>query len=350
MTDSPTPASGRSLGRTLKLTFQALGFAVGIALLWWCVHEAMKNRDALKRLADATPGQIAALIGATLIVIFASGAAFRETLYPVRRLPMLEVQATNVIACLLALLPFKLSIFFRVLVHNRRDHVPLFTIAAWFGAVSVVILCVLAPMLGAGIWRGRADALWFFGAGGGMLATLLTVLLFARWVAKPSGWAWAHSMYAKLPLPATLRPGSTAASMFFEKSHEGVRMLASPRVVFGCAGLRLLDFAAQAARIAIAAAIVGQPMQWDQALLAGSIFFLITAAAPTGALGAREGGTAWLIGAILPHLDTEKFLVVVLTVSGTEAVVLIVGSLIGLAYLRPDRLKRANARVTQPLS
>ena len=191
MTDSPTspgtPASGRSIGRTLKLTFQVFGFAIGIALLWWCVHEAMKNRDALKRLADATPGQIASLIGATLIVIFASGAAFRETLYPVRRLPMLEVQATNVVACLLALLPFKLSIFFRVLIHNRRDHVPLFTIAAWFGAVSVVILCVLVPMLGAGIWRGRADALWFFGAGGGMLATLLTVLLVARWVAKPRG-------------------------------------------------------------------------------------------------------------------------------------------------------------------
>ncbi len=348
MTDStptispgPSPqAEGRSIGRMLKLIAQILGFAVGIALLWWCVHEAMKNRDALKRLADATPGQIASLIGATLLVVFASGAAFRETLYPVRKLPMLEVQATNVIACLLALLPFKLSVFFRVLVHNRRDGVPVLTIGAWFSAVGVVILCVLAPMLGAGIWRGQADTLWFIAAGGGMLALLLAVLFTARSLATPNGWAWAQRFYAKLPLPRVLRPGSVAATHLFDKGHEGVRMLASPRVIFGCAGFRLLDFAAQAARIAIAAAIVGQEIQWDQALLAGSIFFLITAAAPSGALGAREGGTAWLIGAILPHLDKEKFLVVVLTVSGTEAVVLIVGSLVGMAYLRPDRFIR----------
>jgi hypothetical protein len=85
---------------------------------------------------------------------------------------------------------------------------------------------------------------------------------------------------------------------------------------------------------------VGQAISWDQALLAGSIFFLITAAAPSGALGAREGGTAWLIHAILPTLEMKDFLVVVLVVSGTEAVVLIAGSLIGLAYLRPDRLMR----------
>jgi hypothetical protein len=70
-------------------------------------------------------------------------------------------------------------------------------------------------------------------------------------------------------------------------------------------------------------------------------FFLITAAAPSGALGAREGGTAWIIGAVLPNLDRELFTVVVLVVSGTESAVLLVGSMIGLLYLRPDRLLRA---------
>jgi hypothetical protein len=328
------------MGSIAKTIAQIVGFLIGIGLLGWCVTVALKKRESLAKLADATPGQIAALIGVTIVVVLASGAAFRETLRPIKKLPMLEVQAVNFIACLFALLPFKLSVVFRVLVHNRRDGVPLLTIGAWFGAVGVVILCVLAPMLGAGIWRGSADTIWFITAGGGMLGCLLAVLLVARALATERGWAWAQRVYAKLPLPAKLRHGSIAATMLFEKSHEGVRMLASPRVIFGCAALRLLDFAAQAGRIWIAAAIVGQTIQWDQALLAGSIFFLITAAAPSGALGAREGGTAWIIGAVLPHLDREQFMVVVLVVSGTETVVLLVGSMVGLAYLGPGRLVR----------
>lgn len=342
---SPTPtevaAPRHRIGPALKMIAQVLGFIVGIALLGWCVNIALKNREALKRLGDATPGEIAALIGATIVVIITSGAAFRETLRPIKKLPMLEVQAANVIACLLALLPFKLSVFFRVLVHNRRDRIPLFTIGAWFACVGVVILCVLGPMLFAGIWRRSADTLWFITAGGGILLCLCTVLFVSRSLATERGWAWAQRFYSKFPVPAKLRLGSLAATMLFEKAHEGVRMLGNPRVVFGCAGLRLLDFAAQAARIAIAAAIVGQSLHWEQALLAGSIFFLITAAAPSGALGAREGGTAWIIGAVLPNLDRQLFTVVVLVVSGTEAAVLLVGSMIGLLYLRPDRLLRA---------
>lgn len=342
----PTPSeaaiSRRRLGPALKMLAQVVGFIVGIALLGWCVNVALKNREALRRLGDATPGEIAALIGATVVVIISSGAVFRETLRPIRKLPMLEVQAANVIACLLALLPFKLSVFFRVLVHNRRDRVPLFTIGAWFGCVGVVILCVLGPMLLAGIWRRSADTLWFITAGGGSLLCLCAVLFTARALDHEKGWAWAQWLYGKFPLPSKLRPGSLAANMLFEKAHEGVRMLGSPRVVFGCAGLRLLDFAAQAARIAIAAAIVGQSLHWEQALLAGSIFFLITAAAPSGALGAREGGTTWIMSAVLPTVELKDFMVVVLVVSGTEAAVLLVGSMIGLVYLRPDRLMRAS--------
>ncbi len=337
--NGPGAPSGGGRG-VVKIVLQVLGFAVGIGLLAWCVHSALQDREGLTRLGSATMGQIGALVGLTIVIVVASGAVFRETLVPIRKLPIVESQATNCIACLLVLVPFKLSALFRVLVHNRRDGVPLLTIGAWFGAVGVVILCVLVPTLAAGAWRGRADAAWFTTAGGGMLACLLIVLITGRVFATPGGWAWAQRMYGRLPLPAKLRPGSTLATVLFEKAHEGVRMLASPRVVFGCAALRLIDFAAQAGRIAVAAAIVGQELNWEHALLAGTIFFLITAAAPSGALGAREGGTAMLIGAILPGLDFTHFKVVVLTVSATEAAVLLVGSVASMAYLRPDRLLR----------
>ncbi|HMN41912.1 MAG TPA: lysylphosphatidylglycerol synthase domain-containing protein [Phycisphaerales bacterium] len=338
----PTPSPPHRTRAVAKAVLQILGFVIGIAILGWCVSTALKpgNREALTRLHEASFGQIAALIGLTIVIIVASGAVFRETLVPIKRLSILPAQATNTIACLLVLAPFKLSVLFRVLVHNRRDGVPLLTIGAWFGAVGVVILCVLLPMMGGAAMRGRADTAWFIIAGGGMLACLLLVLLVARALATPRGWDWAQRLYARFPLPARLRPGSIAATVLFEKAHEGVRMLASPRVVFGCAALRLIDFAAQAGRIAIAAAIIGVPLEWDRALLAGLVFFLITAAAPSGALGAREGGTAWLIGVVLAGVDRDRFLLVVLTVSATEAAVLLIGSAISLAYLRPDRLLR----------
>lgn len=324
----------------LKLVLQVLGFCIGIGLLVWCVHGALQNPEGFRKLGQATPGHVALLVGFTLVIIVTSGTIFRETLRPIRKLPMLEVQATNFIACLLVLAPFKLSVFFRILVHNRRDKVPLLTIGAWFAAVAVVILCVLVPTLGAGVWRGRADVLWFATAGGGSFVLLTTLLLIARFFATDRGWEWLKRLYARIPMPARLRAGSVAANALLEKAHEGVRMLASLRVVYGCALLRMVDFAAQAGRIAVAAAIVGQPISWESALLAGTIFFLITAAAPSGAIGTREGGTAWLITAVLPGIDEGLFKVVVIAVSATEAVVLLVGTVASIAYLRPDRLLR----------
>jgi hypothetical protein len=329
-----------------KAVLQVLGFIIGVALLAWCVHSALKNPDGFRKLREATAGQIAALAGLSAIVVLASGEVFRQTVRPIKTIPFLPAQATNVIACLLVLVPFKLSVFFRIFVHNRRDHIPLLTIGAWFASVAVVILCVLGPILGATAIRGRADTLWFVIAVGGMLACLIGLWLVARTFATERGWAWAKGVYARLPLPVRLRPGSVAGTLILEKGHEGVRMLASPRVVFGCAFLRLIDFAAQAARISIAASIVGLPLEWDRALLAGAVFFLITAAAPSGALGAREGGTTGIIGVVLAGINRDDFAVAVLTVSAIEIMVLLVGSMIGLAYLRPDRLLRLGHKPT----
>ncbi len=345
---TPTPpipshsAPRHPLARSLKIIAQVLGFAVGIALLGWCIRIALQphNRHALARLTDASAADVALLAGLSIVVLFASGAAFRETLVPIKRLSMLEVQATNIIACLLALLPFKLSVVFRVLIHNRRDGVPILTIGAWFSAVGVVILCVLLPMLGASVWRARADTLWFVAVIGGMLLMLVAVLLTARACSTPRGVAFLQSIYAKLPLPRSLRPGSPFTIAVFDKAHEGVRMLASPRVVFGCALLRVMDFAAQAGRIAVAAHILGVPLHWDHALLAGSAFFLIGAAAPSGALGVREAGTAKLIAYVLPGVDLDQFTLVVLTVTAMETVVMIAGSIPAAIYLRPYRLTR----------
>ena len=117
-------------------------------------------------------------------------------------------------------------------------------------------------------------------------------------------------------------------------------MLASPSAVLTCTGLRMADIVVQAFRFMLAATILGQPLSWDQAVLAGGAYFLIGAAAPTGQLGAREAGTAGLMAMLVPYIEWQSFAPVVVVISGAEMIVLLAGSVIGAAYLRPDRLLR----------
>lgn len=114
-------------------------------------------------------------------------------------------------------------------------------------------------------------------------------------------------------------------------------MLASPRAVALAAALRLLDVAVQAARFAVAAWIVGQPLPWDQAVLAGSAYFVVGSLSPSGQLGVREGATAWLAAAVLPGIDFDGFAVVVLMVTAAEIGALLLGGAGALAFLARGR-------------
>lgn len=334
---SDAAPQGRSLGPVIKAIAQILGFVLGLGLFAWCVHIALKpgNREQLTKLIDAPLQDKLALLGLSVVVVIISSAIFQLTLRPVKKLKFLDVQATGVIACLLALLPFKLSVVFRVVVHNRRDGVPLLTIGAWFASVAAVLLAVVGPVLLVSMWRHTPDAIWLSCTLGGVLLCSGALLIASRIFLSERGWRWLMGVWGGLPLPNSLRTPALQ-----ERVHEGVRMLASPSAVLSCVGLRLMDMLVQAARFKIAAAIVGQPLGWDQAVLAGATFFLIGAVAPSGQVGAREAGTAGLLNAVLPSIDFQSFTIVVLLVSATETLVLLVGSMMGLAWLRPDRLLR----------
>jgi Lysylphosphatidylglycerol synthase TM region len=331
---APEPADARGMSPA-KLALQALGGVIGLSLLVWCVSVAFKpeNRAKLERLADAPRDQLALLVALSLIVVLVSGETFRRVLWPIRRLPFVRTHATNAIASLLALLPFKLSIVFRVIVHNRRDSVPLLTIGAWFIAVSGVILTVLAPVMLASWWRGRADAVWLFTATGGVVLSAAALLIVARFTSSDRGWSFVEHLWNTLPIPGLIR-----RTNLIHRAHEGLRMLSHPGSLTVCVGLRVLDLASQAARVYIAARIVGHDLPWDQAALAGSLYFLVGAVAPTGQLGAREGLTAGLAAALLKGQNLDQFAVIVLVVSASEMLVLLVLSVLGMPIVRPDRL------------
>jgi hypothetical protein len=327
--------------RVLRAAVQVVGFAVGLALLWWVIEGvfAPENRAQLDRLRDAPALSVAALLGLGLATLVINGAIFHIALWPVKRLRTADIQSVNAIAAVLALLPFKLSVLFRVLVHNRRDRVPLLTIAAWFAAVAACMAVSALPPLAASLWRKTLDGAWWGVALGGIAFGAIAMIALAKLLSDGPGWAWLERVIKSLPLPVAIRGSrdDNASPGMRPRVQEGLRMLAHGRAVSACIALRMLDAAVHTARFLVAASILGVDLPASKAVIAGAAFFLIGAAAPTGQLGAREAGTAGILGTLLHGVDLSQFKLVVLLVSATEATVLLVAAAAGAAWLRPWR-------------
>jgi Lysylphosphatidylglycerol synthase TM region len=324
----------------LRLALQLTGFALGIGLLVWFIRDVLRpaNRPNLERLLSASTLDVALLLGLSVLLVVISGATFRQVLRPVHRLPWWGSQATNVIACLLALLPFKVSIMFRVLMHNRRDGVPLLTIGAWFLIMSVVIMGAIAPVLVVNSVHPRVDLMWFMGAIGGVAAVYTALVASAKFAASAGGWCVVERIWHALPMPGFIR-----RSTILDRAHEGVRMAADARSLAIVAVLRFTELAIQTARVIVAARIVGQELSLDTAVLSGTVYFLIGAAAPTGQLGTREQGTSKLVASVAPGLELGPLQTIILSISLAELIVLIVGSSIGMGVLKPWRSGRTPA-------
>jgi hypothetical protein len=323
-----------------KLAVQALGFAIGLGLLVYFVRQLLRpeNAQSLERIRHISLAQGASLVGLSLAILLLSGEVFRRALSPVRTLPLLDAHATNAVATLLAQLPFKLSVVFRVLVHNRRDRVPLLTIGAWLAAVAVVILCVLGPIFLATLWRGRADGPWFALAVGGAALCVTLVLVTARLLSTPRGWALLERLYgAVVRFPARLRPGTPGGEALLGRAREGLRMLASPKAVLAGAGLRVVEMSAQAARVAVAASVLGLALSPGQCVVAGATYFFIAAAAPTGQLGTVQEGASRIVDAALSGIDLNQFRFVVLLISAADLATLLAAGTLGALWLRFTR-------------
>lgn len=342
MSTDPSPPSSPAprRGGRARLLVQVVGFAACLGLLWWVASAVLapENRAQLERLREASPAQIAGLFILGLATVVINGAIFQCALAPVRRVRTLDLQSINAIAAVLALLPFKLSMIFRVVAHNRRDRLPVLTIAAWFGAVAATMAVSVGPALAASLWRGRIDSAWWATAIGGTIILAIVTIAGARLFSDGAGWAWFERTIRRLPLPRAVRgtpDGSTPGVL--PRIHEGLRMLAHPHAVIGCVLLRIADAGIHTARFLVAAAILGVDLPADKAVIAGATFFLIGAAAPTGQVGAREAGTAGMLALLLKGVDLDQFKLVVLLVSATEATVLLFAAAAGAAWLRPWR-------------
>ncbi|MCE7972852.1 MAG: hypothetical protein DYG92_00795 [Leptolyngbya sp. PLA1] len=313
------------------MTLQALGGLVSLALLAWCVHTAWKG-GALERFRGLSGTDAWTLAALSLLSLTLNGTLFWVTLAPLKRLRWVDVLAVNAVATFLAYFPFKLSIVWRVLVHHRRDRLPVLTIGAWLIANAAVVLAVLLPPALAGLWRQRVDGPYIAAALGGILVLLLALHAVAVWFGGARGLERLRGLLGRHGWR-----GRITGSARFERLHEGLGMLAHAPTLAAAAGLRLADLLVQAVRFVVAARAIGESLPAHDAVLIAGVYFLIGVVSPSGAVGAREGGATGL-ARVLPGVNYAAFAGVALAVSAAEVVVVVISVALALLWLKPWRL------------
>lgn len=344
------PGPGRRAGR---LALQAIGFVGAIVLLGWCVREALSpgSREQIARLQEAGPWAFVSLLALSLGTLAVNGLVFWAALLPVRRLRVADVVAVNALATFLNYLPFKAGLVARLVIHRRRDRVPLTILGAWIVATVASLPVALGPLLLVALWRQGA------GTRGGEPAALdlgpvalgaalvgaaccaAGVVVVSRALAGPVGLARVRAAAGA----TRLRPlASLTRRPWFERLHAGMDMLAHPWTFGGCVALRAADVGLNAWRFVLAAGVLGMDIPWAGAVVLACVFYAVGALSPVGMLGVREGATTGLAG-LLALAGDQSFAAVALLVGGADALANLVGAALAVPWLRVDRLLRGHA-------
>lgn len=314
MSDVPT----RPKLSAMRVVVQVSGFLIGLALLGWCVKQAFspQNREQLAALKDAPAHLIALLCLANALVLFCSGLSFWIALRPLRRLNFWDMQATNAIATFLSYVPFKMGMMFRIIVHNRRDRVPVALIGAWFGAVSIIMAITILPLFLASLAAREINGKWIAIAASTGGAGFLAVCVFAWYFHGTRGMAIMRGIAERLGGWAR----RLVRTAFVRTAHGGLDILASPPRVAALVVVRLVDMGSQAARFYLAGMIVGTPIAFDACVLLASMHFVVGVMSPAGTVGTREA--AIVAAATMLGLENARAMAgVALLVLASEAVV-----------------------------
>ncbi len=331
--------------RVVRVLVQVVGFAAGLASLGWCISKAFRNDphdpvNKFERLLHAPRELLIAMFALSFATMVVNGLLFWVGLLPVRRLRATDVVATNGICSFLAYLPLKAGAIVRVIIHNRRDGVPLLTIGAWFASMGVVIAAAFGPPILGVLWLGTIDRDWLYAVGAMELAGAAATVIGARLFKGQQGidrlTSIAHAFHLR-PIKAFLRSGIWA------KLHPGFDMIASPGAVATSMVLRMVDVCIQSGRFLVAAKILGVDLPLSQAMPISLTFFMIGVVSPAGMAGLREGAATGLASVLLKKTgasedDYSSFAAIALLVTATEAIVFLASAAMGVAWLRPDRL------------
>jgi hypothetical protein len=343
LTDSPAPVPRQR--RLLRVAIQIVGFAAGLASLGWCISRAFRvdpsdpvNR--FERLLQAPRHLFIAMIALSVATMAVNGLLFWVGLWPVKRLKALDLVATNGVCSFLAYLPLKAGAIVRVLIHNRRDRVPLLTIGAWFASMGVTMAVAFGVPLLAVLLLGPINRAWIVAVVAGEIVGGAVTVGCARAFKGQRGidrlTAIADALRLK-PIRTFLRSGVWA------KLHPGFDMIASPGPVAAAIVLRLMDAAVHAGRFLVGAEILGVNLPVSQALPISLTFFVIGVISPAGLAGLREGAATGLAGVLLAKAGATEssysaIAAVALLVTATEAIAFLASAAAGFAWLRPRTL------------
>ncbi len=341
----PARTGGRhgGRGRGLRIALQALGFALGVALLWWAVASAFASpaqRAQLEKLAAMPWGRVLALIALSVATVALDGLCFRAVLRPVRTLPRVGVVAVAGVCSALSYLPFKMSLLFRVVFHKRRNGLSVLVIGSWVLATAAVLLASLVPVAVAGFVVDPGPA-WWAVAAGGTVALAWGGHLLARALARDT----ARGRIARLAGSAGVRWAERVVmGAAFARLWTGVHLLADRRAFGNAMALRTLIIVCQGVRFYLAASWLGVELRIEDALVAGSAYNLLQAVAPTGVGGLRE----WGAHGALAMLGSPGMMAVVLAVTATEAATNLALGVWGGVYVRAHTLLAPDAAPPTP--
>jgi hypothetical protein len=310
---------------------QAGGFVIGLALLAWCVWLVAGDRgrvEQVKKLAQS-PGALAGLLTLSIGVSLCTGMMFRAAVKPAVRLPVADVLAINAVSMLLNILPFKLGLVARIYLHRTRNGTPVPLILTWMAAVLCVMAIGVLPPVVATLALKRVDGAWWGAVAGGTVLLAAAAVIAGRLTGTQGFWNWVRAQGERRPRTM----GRLTGWEGFDQLRRGPEMLSSPGAVAEGVAWRSASMGLGVWRFMIAAAAVGATMTAGQCVVADSVYFAIQATAPTGALGAREGGTV----AAIASLAGESLPVVVLAVTAAETVANLLCAGAAMIYLKLTR-------------
>ncbi len=265
--DGPAKMSLRSK------VFQGIGYAVGLAILVWCVWYASSKGD-WSRVRSADPWIIAAIVAVSAASIVLNGLLFRLTLEPVRprlngeprsherALPTLRsVSAVNWVCTLANFAPLRLGMIARVTYHMRVDRLRFFEIVNWFG---LDLLTFLLPI-------------------GGVIA--------ATFLLRSFGWAWVGLAVGLTAAMTVMLWWITRLSIVPKRFRETARIIGDGRALLICLPIRCVDLALNGVRTILAAKILGLSLDYADSF-ALACTGLLASLGPLGRLGFREAGFA----------------------------------------------------------
>ena len=288
-----------------KIAVQLLGFAIGLALLAWCIKGAIE-KGGWDKLAHANPALVAAMLGCTLLSAFINGSTFWITAQALKPLRFRDMQWLNLVANMLNYAPIRLGALARVLYHLRVDRLGLLQIGGWFAFIGYALALGVGSCLLATLARDRIDWIWAVLVLGQMVLGGLLIRVFV-------------------------------GNRLLARYGQGVeRILADRRALWGALGLRLVDLAAYSARMAIAMSILDIVLPTSHVIIL-ALVALAASLIPFGRLGFREFCvwiTAQRLSMLAPVVDSNMQQLALVESAGEALIFIPLGAVALLWYRR----------------